>query len=360
MKAISTTLKACTLSLILFAGSACAQGQALSQSNATQPQAKRIQAQEVKNTIIAANIAANAYKAGINRVTFQSKGEKIVGNLYLPANYKAGDKLPVVIVTGAWMTIKEQMPATYAQKLSEQGFAAFTFDFRTFGESGGKVRGFESPIEKIADIKNAVSFLQTVNAVDGNKIAGLGICASAGYMTTVAAEDSRIKSLITVAPWIHDPAIVNTVYGGEKAVQDKIKLGENARKKFEQTGKAEVVPAASKTNPKAPMYGEIPYYLDTQRGAIPQWSNEFAVMSWSEWLTFNPMTQAKNIKVPTLFIHSKKAAIPEGASQFFSAIPTKNKNFVWLENATQFDFYDQDAIVNRAVSETVKHLQNSL
>jgi uncharacterized protein len=107
MKAISTTLKACTLSLILFAGSACAPGETLSQSNATQPQAKQIQgqevqAQEVTNTIIAANIATNAYKPGINRVIFQSKGEKIVGNLYLPANYKAGDKLPMVIVTGAW------------------------------------------------------------------------------------------------------------------------------------------------------------------------------------------------------------------------------------------------------------------
>lgn len=59
MKAISTTIKACTLSLILFAGSACAQSQALSQSTVT--------TQQVPNTII----AANNYKPGINRVTFQ-------------------------------------------------------------------------------------------------------------------------------------------------------------------------------------------------------------------------------------------------------------------------------------------------
>jgi uncharacterized protein len=125
-------------------------------------------------------------KPGINRVTFQSEGEKLVGNLYLPANYKAGDKLPTVIVTGAWMTIKEQMPAIYAQKLADQGFAALAFDFRTFGESGGELRDFESPTDKIADIKNAISYLQTVDAVDADRIAGLGICASAGYMTSVA------------------------------------------------------------------------------------------------------------------------------------------------------------------------------
>jgi dienelactone hydrolase len=91
------------------------------------------------------------------------------------------------------MTIKEQMPAIYAQKLADRGFAAFAFDFRSWGESGGKLRNFESPTVKIADIKSAVSFLQTVDAVDSNRIAGLGICASAGYMAVATAEDPRIK-----------------------------------------------------------------------------------------------------------------------------------------------------------------------
>lgn len=346
MKLTNTAIQACTISLILLAGSTYAQRQNFGEkNNLVLPQVQQISDSVSTPGAARLNAATNNYKPGINRVTFFSEGETLVGNLYLPANYKVGDKLPVVVVTGAWMTIKEQMPATYAQKLSEQGFAAFTFDFRTFGESGGKLRGFESPTEKMKDIKNAVSFLQSVNAVDSNKIVGLGICASAGYMAEVTAEDARIKALVTVAPWIHDPAIVNTVYGGEKAVQEKIKIGEAARKQFEKTGKAEVVPAASITNPKAPMFGEIPYYTESQRGAIPQWSNEFAVMSWAEWLTFNPMPQAKNIKVPTLFIHSKKAAITEGASQFFQSIPNNNKKFVWLDNRTQFDFYDQSVTV---------------
>jgi hypothetical protein len=152
-------------------------------------------------------LSRNALKPGMNRVTFQSEGETLVGNLYLPTNYKPGDKLPAVVVTGAWMTIKEQMPGLYAQKLADRGFTALAFDFRSWGESGGKLRNFESPTDKIADIKNAVSFLQTVDAADPKRIAGLGICASAGYMAVATAEDSRIQSFITVAPWIHDPKI---------------------------------------------------------------------------------------------------------------------------------------------------------
>jgi hypothetical protein len=352
MKAISSIIKASALSLVLVAVSTSAIAQNISASkNSTKPQV-----QQASDTII----AANSYKPGVNRVTFQSEGEKLVGNLYLPANYKAGDKLPAVVVAGSWTTVKEQMPATYAQKLAEQGFAALAFDFRFFGESGGKVRGFESPSAKIADIKNAVSFLQTVEAVDGNRIAGLGICASAGYMAVATARDSRIKSFIAVAPWIHDATIVNTIYGGEEVVKAKIESSQAARAKFEQTGKAEYVPAISTTNKQAAMYGNVDYYLNPKRGAIPQWANQFAVMSWGEWLTFSAMPQAKQIKVPTLFIHSEKAAIPDGARRFFAAIPGKDKDIVWFPEAQQFDFYDQQATINQAVALTVKQLRTSL
>lgn len=296
---------------------------------------------------------------GINRVTFQSEGETLVGNLYLPASYQPGDKLPTVIVTGAWMTIKEQMPGLYAQKLADRGFAAFAFDFRSWGESGGQLRNLESPTHKIADIKNAVSFLQTVDAVDGNRIAGLGICASAGYMAVATAEDPRIQSLITIAPWIHDPQIVDAVYGGAPAVQKLIATGQAAAEKFEQTGQADSVLATSKTDKTAVMYGDIDYYQNPQRGAIPEWSNQFAVASWAEWLTFNPMPVAQQVAVPTLFIHSEKAAIPDGARQFFAAIPVQDKQIHWLSDRTQFDFYDQETTVNESVALVVDHLKST-
>jgi uncharacterized protein len=302
----------------------------------------------------------SALQPGINRVTFQSEGETLVGNLYLPASYKPGDKLPTAIVTGAWMTIKEQMPGVYAQKLADRGFAALAFDFRSWGESGGKLRSLESPTVKIADIKNAVSFLQTVDAVDANRIAGLGICASAGYMAVATAEDSRIKSLITVAPWIHDPQIVETVYGGKSTVQNLIATGRSAATRFNQTDTADYVLATSKTDKTAVMYGDIDYYQNPNRGAIPQWSNQFAIASWAEWLTFNPMPIAKQIKVPTLFIHSEKAAIPDGARQFFAAIPVQNKQMDWLPDRTQFDFYDQEQTVNQSVALIADRLNSTL
>jgi fermentation-respiration switch protein FrsA (DUF1100 family) len=56
--------------------------------------------------------------AQIQRVTFESQGQTLVGNLYLPDDYQADQKLPGVVVTGAWTTVKEQMAASYAEELT--------------------------------------------------------------------------------------------------------------------------------------------------------------------------------------------------------------------------------------------------
>ena len=66
----------------------------------------------------------------IEKVAFTSQGSTIKGNLYLPEASAKDKKYAAVVVTGAWTTVKEQMPATYAKALSEKGYAALTFDFR--------------------------------------------------------------------------------------------------------------------------------------------------------------------------------------------------------------------------------------
>jgi uncharacterized protein len=70
-------------------------------------------------------------EVALQTVNFESNGTPLVGTLYLPTD--RGIPLPAVVVTGAWMTVKEQMAATYAQALAERGFAALAFDFRGWG-----------------------------------------------------------------------------------------------------------------------------------------------------------------------------------------------------------------------------------
>ena len=303
-------------------------------------------------------LAAVNYKAGVNKVNFTSEGVKMVGDLYLPPNYKPGEKLPVVIVTGSWTSVKEQMAGLYAKKLGEQGFAALAFDFRYWGESGGEPRQYESPNAKIQDIKNAVTYLQSLPMIDANRIGGLGVCASAGYMAHAVAEDSRIRSFATVAAWLQEPESVRTVYGGEEAVRKKIETGLAARRKYEKTGKVDYVPAFEQDNPNAAMSGEPLYYGNPKRGSISEWKNRFAVMSWAEWLQFDAIAAAPKVNVPTLFVHSENAALPDGVRKFYNTMPGKKK-VIWAQGQ-QFDFYDREPYVNKAVEAVTSHFKNTL
>ena len=47
---------------------------------------------------------AVAFRPGMNRVTFTSEGDALVGNLFLPASYTERTKLPLILVGGAWLT----------------------------------------------------------------------------------------------------------------------------------------------------------------------------------------------------------------------------------------------------------------
>ena len=304
-------------------------------------------------------LANNAEATQVKRVDFESNNQTLVGNLYLPDNYQEGDKkLPGIVVTGAWTTVKEQMPATYAQAMAERGYAVLAFDFRNWGESEGNQRQLENPTYKTEDIIAAAHYLTTRPEIDKNKIAGLGICASAGYMADAAVQSNDIKVIALVAPWLHNPAIVNEVYGGEESVKSLIETSRKAEAKYEATGELSLITAASLTDENALMY-QAPYYMEEDRGMIPEYVNEFNLASWEGWLTYDAITIAENLTKPVLIVHSEAAAIPQGAKEFYNHL-SGLKNQLWLENITQFDFYDSLEAVTTASDAVAKHFGETL
>jgi hypothetical protein len=82
-------------------------------------------------------------------ITFHSQGARLGGKLWTTP----GQRRPAVLVTGSWMTVKEQMPARYAPLLADAGFAAMTFDFRGFGESEGTPREVESGTQSAGTLR---------------------------------------------------------------------------------------------------------------------------------------------------------------------------------------------------------------
>ena len=303
-------------------------------------------------------ITQAAEAAQVKRVIFDNQGQTLIGHLYLPDHYQKGQKLPGVVVTGSWTSVKEQMAGTYARELADRGYASLTFDFRGWGESKDTVQFLEDPQRKTEDIIAAVQFLTTRPEVDSDKIAALGICASAGYVTDAAVTSDAIRSVALVAPWLHDAEIVKSVYGGSEGVTALIETGRKAEAKFEATGEMTTVPAASTTDKTAIMQ-EAPYYTDPERGFIPEYDNQFNLATWRPWLTYDALKTATKLKKPTLLVHSEAAAIPQGAKEFSQRMG-ENATTIWLENVTQFDFYDNPNDVRRATNEVDRHFQATL
>lgn len=291
----------------------------------------------------------------MKKIQFNSAGATLTGNLYYPANFEASKAYPTVIVSGSWTTVKEQMAGLYAQRLADKGYIALAFDFRNFGESEGQPRFYENPSLKKEDIKSAVTYLEGLPEVDNTKIGAMGVCAGAMYTLMAASEDTRIRSVVTAASWLHDADAVQLFYGGEEGVNAKIAAAQAAKKAYAEHGVVEYIPTISTEDQSAAMYGPYDYYLNPERGAIKEWSaDQFAVMSWEDWLTTDPMPSAASLQSPTLMIHSDGAVLPQYTKNYFEAIATDDKQLHWMDTDLespfhQFAYYDQEAEVTESV-----------
>src|SRR4051812_40524641 len=212
------------------------------------------------------------------KINFGRDGLTLVGNLFTPENFDENGHYKAVIVEGSFTSVKEQMPGTYAQKFADQGFVALAFDYGHYGESAGEPRQLESPAEKLSDLQAAVTYLHSLPYVQA--VGMVGVCTSGGNAAYLGAAEPRLKGLATVAAFLPGPALFNLMYG-EEGVAKRKKAAADSRRKYEETGKVDFVPAYSEVNQSAVNYGptgSFDYYLNKARGNVPEYRNESAVM----------------------------------------------------------------------------------
>ncbi len=297
------------------------------------------------------------------RVSFESQHTKLVGVLYYRAS-KASKMImlpPAVIITGSWSTVKEQMPSVYAPLLAEAGYAALIFDFRGYGESDGQPRDVESVAMKAQDLRAAVRFLQGNGGIDSRRIGVMPICASAGVAALATVDEPGIKSIAMVAPWLHNKDIVRNLFGGEAGVAQRLEQAKIARQIYGENGIVSYIKLASNTDPTAALYaadGALDYYLNPKRGAVRHWGARFAVMAWTEWLQFDPISIAGKLTVPTRIITGDGTATPEGAKEFAARMRAPH-DLVSLPG-TQYDFYDNPRTVSSAAAAAIDHFRRTL
>lgn len=283
----------------------------------------------------------------VSKVQFKREGLDLVGLLYKPADFDPGETYDAVIVTGSFSSVKEQMAATYGEKFADKGFIALALDYGHYGESQGEPRQYESPKEKLADLKAGVTYLAGLPYVQA--VGMVGVCTSAGNAMYLAADDERIQAVATVAGFLPDASVFTAMFG-EAELDRRRKAGAAARLKYERTGEVVMVPAYSYTDQSAVNVapeGVFDYYFNPHRGGIPAYKNAFAVMAYEEWLNFDPVSEAAKVTTPAIMVHSDGCADPAQAKKVF-ALWKGEKALAWGDG-THFDYYDQSAQVDYAV-----------
>ncbi len=129
-------------------------------------------------------------------IFYYSDGLKIAGHLYIPKDLKKGEKRPAVLSLAGYTGMKDVYGMDVPYRLWEEGYIVLAIDNRGFGSSEGE-RGRQRPLEQAQDSYDAITYLETVDGVDPERIGIYGTSFGGANGVWVTAFDKRVKALVT-------------------------------------------------------------------------------------------------------------------------------------------------------------------
>ena len=173
-------------------------------------------------------------------VTYFSEGLKIAAYLYRPKGWKKGSPPgPGVIALHGYSGMKDVYGLDVPRRLSEEGYFVLAPDHRGFGVSEGE-RGRQRPLEQAQDTYDAISYMETLEDVDSERIGIYGTSFGGANAVWVAAFDERVKVVVTSVGVFEGERWMSSVRRPHEWVAFKERVREAARKRVTTGEKSEV------------------------------------------------------------------------------------------------------------------------
>ncbi|GEM_PF-2881672 len=288
-------------------------------------------------------------KNGMNRVEYDSKGKTIVANLFIPEDYKDGEKRPAIIVAPAATAVKEHASGFYAEKFSKLGYITLAFDPRGIGESEG-IEADCDPYHHANDVASSVTYLSSLAQVDSDKLMNVGVCAGAVSATYETFQDSRVKALGLVVPSIDGPERTRATFFLVRWVFYVLGGIFQTLRVFGINLKMPAIPPEDEiADDNHEMKDLANYYLEGKVGYHPRWVNGIGATSLvgvSTLSIFNYADQYDNI--PVYVVSGENAYSLDPGMRFYNSL-NGPKDSIVLEEATHGDFYWKDKYADQAV-----------
>ncbi|MDR2523526.1 MAG: alpha/beta hydrolase [Synergistaceae bacterium] len=148
-------------------------------------------------------------------VTFYSEGSLMKGTIYLPEDYKEGEKRRCIVANSGWTGLNKVYPALFARAMTAHGFVCMGFDYRGFKPSGGTPKYTTLEME-VDDICNAVTFVKTQSEVDAERVGLIGWGTGGAVCVAVAARDETVKAVAMLNSFVNGTRWMHMGMGNDK------------------------------------------------------------------------------------------------------------------------------------------------
>jgi fermentation-respiration switch protein FrsA (DUF1100 family) len=132
----------------------------------------------------------------IEPVTFYSQGVRLTGHLHVPDGLADGERRPGIALCHGFNAVQTVAVPDIAAHFSAAGYVVLRFDYRGLGASDG-ARGRIVPAEHVQDIRNALTYLQTLSAVDPARLGLYGTSFGGSHAVVAASVDERVRALVS-------------------------------------------------------------------------------------------------------------------------------------------------------------------
>lgn len=313
----------------------------------------------VTNISFAQTDADNFYKSysvTIEKVSFPNQYKmKVAGNLFLPKDQKAGEKLPAIIVGHPMGAVKEQSANLYAAKMAERGFVTLSLDLPFWGESEGEPRNAVLPEMYAEAFSAAVDFLGTRPFVNRERIGAIGICGSGSFAISAAKIDPRLKAIATVSMYNMGTASRNGLKHALTLEQRKQIIAQAAEQRYAEFTGAETRYTGGTvhelTTHSNPIEREFYEFYRTRRGEFtpegqsPLHTTHPTLTSNVKFMNFYPFADMETISPRALLFIAGENAHSREFSEDAYRLAAEPKELYIVPGAGHVDLYDRTSLI---------------
>ncbi|OGP87221.1 MAG: peptidase S15 [Deltaproteobacteria bacterium RBG_16_48_10] len=237
-------------------------------------------------------------------IEFKSKGVTCRGWFYTPDKGKG--PFPTIVHASGWAYVKEMVMPQYAESFAKVGVASLVFDYRTLGASDGEPRQHIDLFAQIEDVKNGISFVQTLPEVDPERVGVWGISYGGGHVLIVGATDPRVKCILSIVPAVDGYEMMQRNHGTEGMRRMRKAIIEDRKKRFE-TGVGGYIPMCAvdhwKTLCAWPFGKNYEVFMEIKKTIAPAHEHRNTIESMETVMSYNVFPFLYRIlDIPTLMV----------------------------------------------------------